>query len=207
MRPLPRVFAVTTDTICRTPDFGVRAAAIAAAGPAAAIVVRAPGSTTAAHAGFAERVAALAKPTGAAVLVHARPDLARAVRAQGVQLRRDDLAPRDARAVLGAGWIGVSVHSRTEAEVAIAEGADFLVAGSVYESRSHPDRPARGTEWLHQLCELGRAVVAIGGVTPDRAPELRAAGAWGAAAISALWEADDPGRAVLALLAPWLEAA
>ena len=47
MRPLPRLFAVTTDSICRAADFGVRAAAVAAAGPAAAILVRAPDSTTA----------------------------------------------------------------------------------------------------------------------------------------------------------------
>ena len=205
MRPLPRVFAVTTDTVCRHPDFGVRAAAIAAAGPALGIVVRAPGSTTAAHAAFAERVAALARPPEAAVIIHARPDLARAVHAQGVQLRTDDLAAADARAVAGAGWIGVSVHSRAEAEAAIAEGADFLVAGSVYQSPSHPDRPAQGTEWLRGLCGLGCPVVAIGGVTPARAREVYHAGAWGAAAISALWDGDDPAGAAMALLAPWLD--
>ena len=44
-------------------------------------------------------------------------------------------------------------------------------------------------------------------VTPARAPELRDAGAWGAAAISSLWEAADPAGAALALLAPWMEAA
>ena len=207
MRPLPRLFAVTSDALCRASDFGVRAAAIAAAGPAAAIVVRAPGSTAAAHAAFAERVAALARPPEAALIIHARPDLARAVHAQGVQHRRDDLAPADARAVLGAGWIGVSAHSRNEAEAAIAEGADFLVAGSVYQSASHPGQAPWGTAWLRELCGLGRPVLAIGGVTPARAPEVRDAGAWGAAAISSLWEAEDPAGAALALLAPWMEAA
>ncbi len=207
MRPLPRLFAVTSDALCRAADFGVRAAAIAAAGPAAAVVVRAPGSTTAAHAAFAERVAALARPPEAAVIVHARPDLARAVHAHGVQLRHDDLAPADARAVLGPGWIGVSVHSRSEAEIAIGEGADYLVAGSVYQSASHPEQPPRGAGWLRELCALGRPVVAIGGVTPARAAEVRDAGAWGAAAISALWDAADPAAATLALLAPWMGAA
>lgn len=207
MRPLPRLFAVTSDALCRAADFGVRAAAIAAAGPAAAVVVRAPGSTTAAHAAFAERVAALARPPEAAVIVHARPDLARAVHAQGVHLRRDDLAPVDARTVLGSRWIGVSVHSKAEAEIAIAEGADYLVAGSVYQSASHPELPPRGAAWLREICGLGRPVVAIGGVTPARATELRDAGAWGAAAISALWDAIDPAAATLALLAPWLEVA
>jgi len=207
MRPLPRVFAVTTDQICRVADFGVRAAAIAGTGPAAALMVRAPGSTAAQHAAFTERVVALARPAEATVIVHARPDLARAAGAQGVQLRLRDLAVGDARRVLGPGWIGVSVHSREEAESAIAEGADYLVAGNVFETSSHPDRPARGLPWLGELCRLGPPVLAIGGVTPERAPAVRQTGAWGVAAISALWETDDPAAAAMAMAAPWTEEA
>jgi len=203
VRPLPRLFAVTTDAVCRAADFGVRAAAVAALGPAAALVVRAPGSTAAQQAAFAERVTALARPPEASVIVHARPDLARALSAQGVQLRRTDLAPADARLVLSRGWIGVSVHSRDEAESAIAEGADYLVAGNVFETTSHPDRPARGLPWLADICRLGTPVVAIGGITAARAPEVRAAGAWGAAAITALWDAADPAAAAFGLAEPW----
>lgn len=203
MRPLPRLFAVTTDVVCRAADFGVRAAAVAALGPAAALVVRAPGSTTAQQAAFAERVTALARPPEAAVIVHARPDLARAVSAQGVQLRRTDLSPGDARRVHPHGWVGVSVHDRREAEEAIAEGADYLVAGNVFETSSHPDRPARGLAWLEELCGLGAPVVAIGGITPARAAAVKAAGAWGLAAVTALWEAADPAAVALGLAAPW----
>lgn len=207
MRPLPRLLAVTTDAICHAADFEARVAAIAAAGPAAGLVVRAPASSTEQHAGFAERVAALTRPSEAMLLVHARPDLARAVGAHAVQLRRDDLPPRDARRVLGSGWIGVSVHSRAEAEAAIAEGADFVVAGNVFETTSHPGRPAKGTSWLAELCALERPVIAIGGITPARAALVRRAGAWGAAAITAVWEAPDPGIAALAMLAAWEAAA
>lgn len=203
MRPLPRLFAVTTDTVCRAADFGVRASAVAALGPAAALVVRAPGGTAAQLAAFAERVTALARPPEAAVVVHARPDLARAVSAQGVQLRRDDLSPRDARRVLSPGWIGVSVHSREEAEISIGEGADYLVAGNVFETASHPGRPPRGLAWLADLCGLGIPVVAIGGITAERSGSVKLAGAWGVAAITALWDASDPAAAAVALVAPW----
>ena len=205
MRPLPRLFAMTTDSLCRAADFGVRAAAIAAAGPAVALVVRAPDSTAAQHAAFAERITALARPPEAAVFVHARPDLARAVGAEGVHLRVGDLAPNDARLVLGSGWIGRSVHSNEEAAVALDEGADYLMAGSVFETRSHPGRPALGLEWLAAIVKLGRPVVAIGGITPARAAEVRGAGAWGVAVIAAAWNADDPAAATSALLAPWTE--
>ena len=207
MRPLPRLFAVTTDALCRAADFGVRAAAIASAGPAAAILVRAVESTAAQQAAFAERVTALAAPPEAAVFVHARPDLAAAIGADGVQLRREDLAPADARLAYPRGWIGRSVHSLEEAREAIAEGARYLVAGNVYATTSHPDRPARGMAWLSALCALGTPVVAIGGITPARVPEVRAAGAWGVAVISALWNAADPGVVALALLSPWSAAA
>ena len=207
MRPLPRLFAVTTDSICRAADFGVRAAAIAAAGPAAAILVRAPDSTTAQQAAFAERVTALAGPPEAAVFVHARPDLARAVGADGVQLRAADLRPAEARRVLGRGWIGRSVHSAEEAEAALAEGADYLVAGNVFDTPSHPEHRGRGLEWLAGIAALGGPVIAIGGLTGTRAAAAREAGAWGVAAIAAVWGSDDPAAAATALLAPWIEAA
>jgi thiamine-phosphate diphosphorylase len=207
MRPLPRLLAVTTDAICRAADFDSRAAAIAAAGPAAGLLVRAPAASAAQHADFAERAAAAVRSTEAMLLIHARPDLARAVGAPAVQLRRTDLSPADARAVLGRGWIGVSVHSRAEAEAAFVEGADYVVAGNVFETSSHPGRPAQGTAWLAELCALGKPVIAIGGITPARAGQVRRAGAWGAAAITAVWDAPDPGAAALAMLTAWEAAA
>lgn len=203
MRPLPRVLALTTDVICRAADFGVRAAAIASAGPSIALVVRAPRSNAAQHSAFAERVMAIARPPLAAVLVHGRPDLARAVGAAGVQLRRDDLPPGAARAVLGDGWVGASVHDPEEARAALQEGADFLVAGNVFETSSHPERAARGLAWLTALANLGAPVIAIGGMTPERASQVREAGAWGVAAITALWDAADPAAATFAMVSAW----
>ena len=203
MRPLPRVLALTTDVICRAADFGVRAAAIASAGPAVALLVRAPDSSTAQQAAFAERVTALARPPQASVIIHARSDLARAIGAAGVQLRRDDLSPGDARRVLGNGWIGVSVHGLDEARAAIAEGADYLIAGNVYLTGSHPERPARGLHWLASLAGLGTPVFAIGGITPARVLEARNAGAWGVAAISALWDAADPATETFTMASAW----
>ena len=203
MTALPRVFALTTDAICRSATFGSRARAIAASGAGTALVVRAPGATIAEQAGWAEQTVALARPHRASVLIHARPDLARAAGADGVQLRRQDLAPAEARRVQGTGWIGVAVHDRSEAEAAIAEEADFLVAGNVFETTSHPGRPPKGLDWLAELCRLGPPVIAIGGVTVDRSPEVRSAGAWGIAAITALWEAPDPRAAAETFQAVW----
>jgi thiamine-phosphate diphosphorylase len=203
MRPLPHLLAVTSDSVCRSPDFAARSAALAGAAPDIGLLLRAPDSTTAQQAGFAQLALAGVRPGTAFVLVHARPDLAGALGADGVQLRRHDLAPGEARRVLPSGWIGVSVHSRGEAEAAVAEGADFVVAGNVFATSSHPDRPARGLLWLAEICQLARPVIAIGGITPERARAVRAAGAWGVAAISAVWETADPPGAARDMLAAW----
>ena len=205
MRPLPRVHAFTDHTILSAPDFGIRAAAIAAAGAAVALHARDRGGLGARLAASTLRMVALARPPEAAVLVSGRPDIAAATGAHGVQLGAGDLTPADARRVLLHGWIGRSVHSLDEARAAVEEGADFLVVGSIYETPSHPGRAAVGTGLLREAARLGRPVIAIGGITPERVPELKAAGAYGVAAIGALWQADDPAAATLSMLAPWVE--
>jgi thiamine-phosphate diphosphorylase len=207
MRPLPRLHAVTDAGVLAAPDFGVRAAAIASAGPAVALHARDRTAGGAALARAAERMLALARPPEAAVFVNGRPDVAAALGAQGVQLAGDDLAPADARRILGHGWIGRSVHSAGEAQAAVAEGADFLMVGNVYETPSHPGRPAAGLDLVRAAAALGRPVIAIGGIDAARATEARDAGAYGVAAIRALWNAADPAAAALALLAPWWAAA
>lgn len=205
MRPLPRVHAFTDAALLSAPELGIRAAAIAAAGSAVALHARARGESGARLAAAALRLLALARPPEAAVFVSGRPDIAAAAGAQGVQLAREDLAPADARRVLPHGWVGRSVHTREEAVAAIAEGADFLVVGSIYETASHPGQPAAGLNLVREAAGLGRPVIAIGGITPERAAEVRAAGAYGVAAIRALWHAPDPAAATLAMLAPWVE--
>jgi thiamine-phosphate pyrophosphorylase len=200
VRPLPRLFAVTDSSLCARDDFGIRVAAIASAGSAVAVVVRAPEAPAARQLGFLDRAGALVRPAEAALFGHGDPALARMAHAAGVQLRRSDLAPRDARRVLGDGWIGVSVGGRDDAAAAFAEGADYVVAGSVFETSSHPGRAARGLDWLADVVALGRPVVAIGGITAERAALARAAGAWGVAAISALFGAAEPARAAARIL-------
>ena len=206
MRPLPRLHAVTDAAVIAAPDFAARAAAIAAAGPAVALHARDRSAGGAALARVALRLVALARPPEASVFVNARPDVAAAAGAQGIQLGGTDLTPAEARASFPRGWIGRSVHSAGEAELAAGEGADFLMVGNVYRTPSHPGRPGAGLALVRDSARLGLPVIAIGGVDPSRAVELRDEGAYGVAAIAALWGAADPAAAALALLAPWVEA-
>ena len=207
MRPLPRLHAITDDAVLADADVGIRAAAIAAVGPAAALHVRARHSPAAFLARSATRFMALASPAEAAVIINARPDVARAVGAQGVQLGVGDLTTADARAVLGAGWIGRSVHSLGEARAAILDGADYLLVGAVFDTETHPGQRPLGLQTLADIAKLGRPVIAIGGITAERTASVRDAGAWGVAAIRTLWHASDPYAAAMALLAPWSDEA
>jgi thiamine-phosphate diphosphorylase len=209
MRPLPRLHAYTDARVLGFEDFAVRAAAIAAAGPGVAIHARNRSATAAELTRVTQRLIALARPPQASVFVNARPDIATALGAQGVQLSRHDLPAVEVRRAFGGGWkgwIGVSVHSVAEANEAWAADADFLVAGNVYETTSHAGRPPAGPELVARLAKGGLPVIAIGGITADRAREVQQAGAYGVAAISALWESNDPAAEATRFLQVWGEA-
>jgi thiamine-phosphate pyrophosphorylase len=187
------------------PEYRVHLAAIAAVGPAVALHARDRQASDRVLADSAARMLAHARPSEAATFVNARPDIAAALGAQGVQLGAADLSPRDARKIFPDGWIGASVHNKSEARQAIDEGADFLVAGSIFPTDTHPDQPAAGLVLIDRIAGLGRPVIAIGGITVERAEQVHRAGAYGVAAISALWRERDAGAAAMALLAPWME--
>ena len=145
----------------------------------------------------------------AVLWVGGRADVAALAGAGHVQLPERGLSVAGARRAAGPGVsVGRSVHSAGAARAAAREGADLLVAGPVFETRSHPAREAAGLALLRDvraaLAEEGRAdlpLVAIGGLTPERAAATVGAGADGLAAIRALWEAVDPGAAARAFLA------
>ena len=142
------------------------------------------------------------------MFVNGRPDVAAALGAQGVQLaRRATSHPADARRQSSGGLdrpLGALGRRRPSGRV--DEGADFLLVGTVYRARRHPGRPRRGLG-------LVRATAAARPAGDRdrrhrrraRPREVREAGAYGVAAIGALWRAADPAAAALALLAPWLE--
>jgi len=199
-RPLPREHAVTDSAVLDLPDLAIRAAALAAAGPAVGLHARDRNAPVQALTAAGARFVALARPAEASVFVNARADVAAAIGAHGVQLAASDVAPADARRVLPHAWIGRSVHSVDEARVARDEGADFLVAGPVYETASHPGRLGAGLGLVQACAGLGLPVIAIGGITAGRVAEVRDAGAYGVAAIRGLWLSPDAAAAAVAYL-------
>ena len=144
------------------------------------------------------RLRGLTLDARALLIVNDRVDVALAVGADAVQRTSTSLPVKDIRALVEARLrIGASVHSLPEALEAEINGADWLVFGPVYETPSKRAYGApQGLQKLERVVSAVRIpVIAIGGITAERVPEVRRAGAHGVAAIAAILAADSPADA------------
>jgi thiamine-phosphate pyrophosphorylase len=140
---------------------------------------------------------------GARLIVNDRADVALAARADGVQRTHTSLPVSALRRITPAGFlVGASVHSEAEARAAAAQGADFIVFGPVYDTPSKRRYgPPQGPAALEAVARaVDRPVLAVGGLTPARVPEVLAAGAAGVAVIGAIYGAPRPADATKAFL-------
>lgn len=155
---------------------------------------------------------ALREPTtaaGAWLIINDRVDVALAAGADGVQRTHTSLPVDDLRVVAGGRLrVGASVHALDEARAAARAGAAWVFFGPVYDT---PAKRRYGPpQGLATLARVVRSVevpvIAIGGITPERVADVRAAGAAGVAVISAILAADSPAdatrRFLTALAAP-----
>ena len=170
------------------------------AGPVAAFQLRLKGMDDHAIARLAEPLQRLCADREVAFIVNDSIGLAKRLGADGVHLGQGDGDPREARALLGpSAQIGVTCHdSRHLAMEAGDAGADYVAFGAFYptstkETKHQPDLSILG--WWSTLFELPS--VAIGGITPDNAAPIIAAGADFLAVAGAVWnDPDGPAAAV-----------
>ena len=137
------------------------------------------------------------------LLINDRIDVALAMEGVGVHLRSNSLPPSIARRLLGPQRLmGISAHSVEEAVQAESQGADYIVLGPIYETPSKQIfGPPLGIQTLEKACRLVRIpIIGIGGVTAARAREMRRAGAFGVAVITAILGADNVESATHELL-------
>jgi thiamine-phosphate pyrophosphorylase len=137
------------------------------------------------------------------LLINDRVDVALAAEADGVHVGQDDMAPADARRLLGPrAIIGLSIKSVAHAEAAPLDVLDYVAIGGVFAttSKDNPDPPV-GTDGLRTIAKVIRAraphvpVAAIAGIDRRNAADVIAAGADGISVISALSGAADPAAA------------
>ena len=145
----------------------------------------------------AKKLASLLLPRGVSFVVNDRADVASLAGASGVHIGQDDLGVEEARQVMGAGkLVGISTHNLEQFERAAATSADYIAVGPAFSTstKANPD-PVVGIEFIRRVRALtGKPIVAIGGITLDRAAEVIRAGADSVAVVSDILRAPDPGK-------------
>ncbi len=148
------------------------------------------------------RIRDVCRSNGVPLVINDDVLLAKAIGADGVHLGQTDGNPREARSVLGpAALIGISVSTLEELQRTDLEPCDYVGSGPVYATGTKTDaKPVRGIQGLHEIVtRVPLPVVAIGGITAERAGDCLKAGAAGVAVISAVSRAADPHNAAVKL--------
>lgn len=143
------------------------------------------------------QIAERARKWNAVFIVNDRADVALTVGADGVHLGQEDLPMELARQVLGPGkWVGYSTHVLAQVMEADQSTADYVAFGPIFptESKQNTD-PVVGLEGLREARKATRKpLVAIGGITLQKAREVIEAGADSVAVIRDLLRGPDIGK-------------
>ncbi len=214
---IPPLHLITNDLVVGSSGFLDRAkAAIVAGGDRVVVHVRSRETPPRVVLKLADELHRACADSGARVSLNDRLDVALAVGTGWAHLGSDSMRPSAARQAVGPDCVlGVSLHSVAEVEDLgdYFDFVDYVVAGHVYETRSHPGVPGRGLKLIHSVREVfdnpgrdtplssdseirARGLIAIGGVSTDRVAEVVEAGADGVAVLSGVWDSGDPGKAV-----------
>lgn len=143
--------------------------------------------------GLAYELRAMTRQRGALFSVRNDVGFAASVEADGVHYSEDRLKTGLEPYRLK----GVSVHSVQSGQIAEESGTDYLLAGAMFETRSHPGASPQGVSLITALRESTRLpVYAIGGLTPQNTGQVMQAGAWGIAVISGIADSVSPQQTV-----------
>jgi thiamine-phosphate pyrophosphorylase len=174
----PRLYAIIDPTLLTNSELDL-AEALAASG-VELIQYRSKTATSRQFFEIARQLSSSLGPRGVRLIVNDRPDIALLAGAGGVHVGQDDLSVEDARAVCGPDrWVGFSTHTLEQVATADATSADYIAFGPIFPTatKKNPD-PVVGTELLRKARLLTKKpLVAIGGITLERAAEVYRAGA------------------------------
>jgi thiamine-phosphate pyrophosphorylase len=203
--PLCRLYLITPPEIGDLDAFAGELEAALSAGDVAALQIRLKGASRSEIERAVERLASIARAHDAAVILNDDPQLARALRCDGVHVGQQDMSVAEARRIMGRDAIvGATCHdSRHLAMEAAEAGADYVAFGAFYPTdtkqaptRAEPEILSIWQETMETPC------VAIGGVSVENARGLAAAGADFLAVSSGVWKRPGgPAAAVKAFLA------
>jgi len=210
---LPPLYVIVDADLAAARGWNVHALARAyLEGGARLLQVRAKSVGGAEYLALCDEVLPAARAVGATVIVNDRADIAAMAGADGVHVGQEDLAPREVRAAFpGIRLVGLSTHTPAQIDAAAPQSIDYLAVGPVFPTGTKDTGYGEvGLELVRharQVVAAGagggepRPVVAIGGITLERAPAVLEAGATSVAVISDLLATGDPAARVQAYLA------
>jgi thiamine-phosphate diphosphorylase len=205
---IPSFHLVTSDQVLASDGFLERAlVCLAAGGEGIVLHLRLRATPVRAVLEIAGELLRRCSDSGGRISLNDRLDLALVVGSGWAHLGCESLPGWTARELMGEDAVlGRSVHTRAEAEGAGAE-LDYLIAGNVFDTPSHAERPGRGLGFIDEIRTRATVpLIAIGGVSTERVGEVVAAGAAGVAVLSGVWSSGDPGEAVTRYLQALSEA-
>ena len=198
---IPRLYAIVDAGTAAAHARSVpELAAACLAGGARWLQVRGGGVATGTLDRWCDEIVRMAAGTGAAVIVNDRVDVARMSGADGVHLGQHDLPVAAARRQLGPeAIVGLSTHSAEERDDAWPQPLTYVAVGPVFATSTKATGCAPvGLDAVRAAAvrRPARPVVAIGGITLERAPAVVAAGAAAVAVVADLLAGDDPAARV-----------
>ncbi len=172
-----------------------RATTALLAGGADIIQLRAKGIPQETVSASARKILPLCKSAGIPFILNDYPEMALSLGADGVHIGQDDGDISEVRKLVGEEMlIGRSTHSLTQAEKALAEGADYIGFGSLFPTPTKKGRPAIGLAEISRMeAEVGKHLSAfcIGGIKPENLNSVLSSGARRCVVVSHLLLADD----------------
>jgi thiamine-phosphate pyrophosphorylase len=170
------------------------------AGGARFIQIRCKTAPSAEFLSMCEDVVARAAKFDAAVIVNDRADIAKLSTASGVHVGQEDLDPVSVRRVVGTdAMVGISTHSTEQVRAATKQPVDYIAVGPVFGTSTKDTGyrqvglklVADAAAIVHEAGDV-KPIVAIGGITLERAPDVIRSGAASVAVISDLLSTGDP---------------
>jgi thiamine-phosphate pyrophosphorylase len=189
------IYPIIDTAVCRAR--GTDPIALVAAclrGGAELLQIRAKDDSSAALLALVERAVATTRGHDARLIVNDRADIARLANADGVHVGQTDLPVESVRSIVGSDKIvGLSTHDPAQVDAALATDASYIAVGPIFATGTKDTGyDARGLDLIRYAAGRGKPVVAIGGITLERAPEVIAAGASALAVITDILAGDDP---------------
>jgi len=150
----------------------------------------------------AERLKTLCAQHGVPFVVNDSVEIALQCDADGVHVGQSDIKGRDIRAIIGPDKIlGISAGTVEEAVAAEKAGADYIGVGAIFTTSTKKNARSMTMEKLKEIVSsVSIPVVAIGGISAENILQLRGSGVDGVAVVSAIFAAEDPGKATADLL-------